>query len=104
MDRALPDAVHFFSRRAGFGANKELGAACAVVPPQTNGGDHGQRYIALASRHSNPDYHSTASLLALEAEMAETSHRSSDVAAMEPIEKREPRVAGASKIAASANF
>lgn len=52
----------------------------------------------MASRHSNPDHHSTVSLLALEAEMAETSTQSRDVA-MEAVKKQELRVA-ASKMAA----
>jgi hypothetical protein len=48
-----------------FATRKELRIASGVVSPKANGGDHGQRYIALAYRRSNTDYHFAVSVLAL---------------------------------------
>jgi hypothetical protein len=54
----------------------------------------------LASRRSDTDYSFAPSFLALEAHMADTSHRRSDADAIEASEKRERLVAEESNPAA----
>jgi hypothetical protein len=52
----------------------------------------------LASRRPDTDHRSAASLLALEADMAETSNRHSDAVATEGIENRARGVAEAARV------